>query len=74
MNERRLPGEVRLNNLRQIRAPRAALVIQVARLLPRAVGRDLVEPIEQLGVNAVAHNFLSPDAASIELLSTPHHS
>ena len=30
----------------QIRTPRAALVVHVASLLPRAVGRDLVGPVE----------------------------
>src|SRR5215471_2481705 len=50
---------------RQVWAPRAALVVQIPRLLPRAVGRDLVGPIEQLGVNAVA--FDQP----MELISTP---
>jgi hypothetical protein len=42
LHERRLPGEVRLNNLWQIRAPCAALVVQISRLFPRAIGRDLV--------------------------------
>jgi hypothetical protein len=30
----------------------AAVVVQVSRLLPRAVGRDLLGPVEQLGVNS----------------------
>jgi hypothetical protein len=45
---------VRLNNLRQIRAPRVAMVVQILRLLPGAVGRDLVGPIEQLRVEALS--------------------
>jgi hypothetical protein len=45
-----------------MRAPRAALVIQVARLLPRAAGRDLVGPIEQLGSGGIS--TLNLDAVS----------
>jgi len=44
------------DHFRQVWTSRAALVIQVWRLLARAVGLDLVGPREQLGVNAVAHN------------------
>ena len=38
----------------QIRAPRAALIVQVPRVLTWAVGRNFVRPLEQLGVDAVA--------------------
>src|SRR5215469_5892407 len=41
---------------RQVWTSRAALVIQVPRLLARTIGRDLVGPVEQLGVDAVADN------------------
>jgi hypothetical protein len=40
--------------LRQIRALRATNINQISHLLARAVGRDLVGPFEQFGVNAVA--------------------
>jgi hypothetical protein len=45
-----------------MRAPRAALVIQVARLLPRAAGRDLVGRIEQLSSGVIS--TLNLDAVS----------
>ena len=44
---RDLAGSVS-NHLRQVRAPGAALAVEVSGLLPRAVGRDLVRPLEQL--------------------------
>src|SRR5215469_17225030 len=48
-------GYRNLHDLRQVRVPRTALVAHVSCLLPRAVVRDLVGPVEQLGVDAVAH-------------------
>jgi hypothetical protein len=46
-------GTLGSHHLRQIRAPGAAYIIQVHRLLPGAVGRDLVGPFKQFGVDAV---------------------
>jgi hypothetical protein len=68
-----------LDDLRQIRAPRAALIVQILRLLARTICRDLVRPLEQLGVNTVAHDqpvepiltgpaaFFALDAKHLEL-------
>ena len=41
------------NHLWQIWAPRTANVVEVHRLLTRAIGRDLVRPFEQFGVDTV---------------------
>jgi hypothetical protein len=42
------------HHLRQVRAPRAALVVQIPGLLARAVGRDLAGTLEQFGIHPVA--------------------
>jgi hypothetical protein len=47
----------RAPNVTQLSAPPAALVVQVSRLLPRAVGSDLLRPVEQLRVDAIAFAF-----------------
>jgi len=45
---------IRLDCLRQVRTLSATDIIEVHCLLARAIGLDLVGPIEQLGVDAIA--------------------
>jgi hypothetical protein len=65
-------GDQTSHDFRQVRTPRPALVVQVSRPLPPAVGRDLVGPLEQLGVDAIAFDqpmdvIRTPTAALVAL-------
>ena len=61
------------NHLRQVRAPRTALVVQTPRLLPRAVG---VGPVKQLSVYPVALDktvdVVTPASAALVALDVGH--
>ena len=57
------------HHLRQVRAPRAALVVQIPGLLARAVGRDLAGTLEQLGIHPVALDKTVEGAASVAFLA-----
>ena len=68
--------EIASHNLRQIRTPRAALIIKILRLLSWAIRRDLVRPVEQLGVNPVSLDqpmeVIPTSAAALFALDVEH--